>query len=211
MSSVPSIEDSLRSWWRCILISRGSEIKRARSFSRLTQRQCTLEIVDASCPRGFSRSGADGDGQHDIADAVRILSGLFLGDELPCRDAADVNASGDLDLTDAVHLLNYLFLGGPALPAPFFLVTVRYPPERLEWAARRLRASSRWRGMTPEEFVTRIVRRRALRAARSRALPRARTGRGTTQGIGQGRGQGQGLHGVTYGAVVETSEKPGLR
>ena len=64
-----------------------------------------------------------GDGLLDLADPVRLLGVLFLGDPLPapCGEAAsaeadpllDPNGDGAIDLSDAVHLLLHLFAGGP--------------------------------------------------------------------------------------------------
>jgi RNA polymerase sigma factor (sigma-70 family) len=65
----------------------------------------------------FRRGDADGDLRAELTDAVIILSGLFLGGDLPCEDAADVDDDGALRLTDAVQLLVHLFLSGPP-PAP---------------------------------------------------------------------------------------------
>jgi hypothetical protein len=68
----------------------------------------------------FSRGDCNGDGEHDVSDAVCILSYLFLGGGSPgCLDALDAEDSGVLDITDAVYLLEYLFLGGPAPLPPF--------------------------------------------------------------------------------------------
>lgn len=68
----------------------------------------------------FTRGDANVDGTLDLSDAIAVLSHLFLGGaDLPCRAAADSDASRSLDLTDAVAVLFYLFQGGADLPAPF--------------------------------------------------------------------------------------------
>jgi hypothetical protein len=58
------------------------------------------------------------DANHDrrinLADAVSILNGLFIGDAIPCPAAADVNGDRLVDISDAIFLLGYLFLGGAA-------------------------------------------------------------------------------------------------
>ena len=51
----------------------------------------------------------------DLSDGVAILSHLFLGGNLACPGAADLDGTVGLNLTDAVYLLNYLFLGGDPL------------------------------------------------------------------------------------------------
>jgi formylglycine-generating enzyme required for sulfatase activity len=68
----------------------------------------------------FIRGDVDIDGSVELSDAIALLSGLFGGARLRCRDAADVNDDGLLDITDPIHLLNFLFLGGrrPAQPYP---------------------------------------------------------------------------------------------
>ncbi|MGQ9588672.1 MAG: chitobiase/beta-hexosaminidase C-terminal domain-containing protein [Planctomycetota bacterium] len=64
------------------------------------------------------------DGALDLADAIRPLLILFLGDETPPPCAGepgsggnlallDANGDGLFSLSDPVYLLNYLFLGGP--------------------------------------------------------------------------------------------------
>ena len=51
---------------------------------------------------------------------MTILNWLFQGNEdLPCREAADVNDDGKIDLSDAVNTFNYLFSGGEDPDAPF--------------------------------------------------------------------------------------------
>jgi hypothetical protein len=67
----------------------------------------------------FLRGDPNGTGRIEIADAVAILEGLFLGKELPCADAADADDSGRVGLTDAIFLLCSLFLDGRVIPEPF--------------------------------------------------------------------------------------------
>jgi len=67
----------------------------------------------------FRRGDVNGDGSVDLADAVKVLTWLFLGDAPPdCLDAANADHAGDVGLTDAVYVLTYLFLGGTPPPAP---------------------------------------------------------------------------------------------
>jgi hypothetical protein len=67
----------------------------------------------------FHRGDADGLGDIDLSDAIRILGFLFLGDAVPpCLEAADADDSGELQITDAVFLLGYLFLGAAPPPPP---------------------------------------------------------------------------------------------
>lgn len=79
--------------------------------------------IPDECPQSpiFHRGDVDGDGTVAIADAVRILSHLFLGGaESKCREAADADNSARLEVTDAIVILGYLFLGTspPSPPGP---------------------------------------------------------------------------------------------
>jgi hypothetical protein len=76
----------------------------------------------------FRRSDTNFDDSVNIADAIRLIGGLFGSSSppAPCddvpyfqMDAADTNDDGEVDLSDAVYLLGHLFLGGPAPPAPY--------------------------------------------------------------------------------------------
>ncbi len=68
----------------------------------------------------FMRGDANGDGQIDISDPIKILFQLFLEPEPPtCADSSDANDDGELDLSDVLTLLGYLFLDGRQLPPPF--------------------------------------------------------------------------------------------
>ncbi len=67
----------------------------------------------------FHRGDADGNGDLQLTDAVRILNVLFLGTGvLNCLDAADADDNGTVQLTDAVRILNVLFLGTGTIPPP---------------------------------------------------------------------------------------------
>lgn len=57
---------------------------------------------------------ANGDGQVDIGDSIKILMYVFRGDTNMRLEAADCNGSGNVDMFDAVYLLRYLFSNGPA-------------------------------------------------------------------------------------------------
>jgi len=70
----------------------------------------------------FVRGDANGDGDLDLADAVRVLEALFEPGAMPltCELAADANDDDAVDLADAIHLLAVLFpVGTPvAIPPP---------------------------------------------------------------------------------------------
>ena len=69
----------------------------------------------------FLRGDANGDGAIDVADAVRILNVLFLGEAVgSCPAALDFNGDSDTDIADAISSLSYLFSDGapPVAPHP---------------------------------------------------------------------------------------------
>lgn len=75
----------------------------------------------------FERGDANDDGRVNLSDVISILSHQFLGQELRCLDAADVDDDGGVPqraadgraVPDAVALIRHLFLGGPEPPTPF--------------------------------------------------------------------------------------------
>ena len=80
----------------------------------------TLEILASGCDSTpFIRGETNGDGLSNIADAVSLLTYLFLSGDLGCLDAGDVNDDGALNIADAVSLLSFLFNSGVAPPVPF--------------------------------------------------------------------------------------------
>jgi hypothetical protein len=70
----------------------------------------------------FIRGDSNGDGTIDLADAIRVLFGLFVkADLLTCPDAADFDDSGTLEITDAIGVLKLLFVSDgwtPRRPYP---------------------------------------------------------------------------------------------
>lgn len=81
----------------------------------------------------FIRGDANGDGEVDISDVVRILLHLFQGGiRLEVPDAADVNDDGEINITDSIYLLQFLFKGGPPPPAPFLDPGVDPTPDPLK-------------------------------------------------------------------------------
>ncbi len=66
----------------------------------------------------FVRSDCNGDGSVNIADAISILSSLFVTGEIPpCTSACDTNDDGSMNIADAIRALGALFLG-EIIPAP---------------------------------------------------------------------------------------------
>jgi hypothetical protein len=78
-------------------------------------------VVSTRGQTPFVRGDVDQSGRLEVTDAVRILRGLFSGEQglLACEDAADVDDDSALGLTDAVFLLDGLFHGGPPPAAPY--------------------------------------------------------------------------------------------
>jgi subtilisin-like proprotein convertase family protein len=68
----------------------------------------------------FRRGDINSDSSVNIADAVRLLNGLFVpGSNQPeCYDSADVNDDGSTNVADAVYLLGSLFIPGSPDPPP---------------------------------------------------------------------------------------------
>ena len=81
----------------------------------------SIPTGDAPTEVRFKRGDANGDGQIDLSDSVKILVGLFLdrSDVLSCAKTADADDSGSTDISDALLLLNFLFLGERAPAGPF--------------------------------------------------------------------------------------------
>jgi hypothetical protein len=72
------------------------------------------------CGRAFRRCDANEDGRVDIADGVRTLTWLFLGDApLACEKAADCTGDGRVELSDALANFAFQLSGGNPPPAPF--------------------------------------------------------------------------------------------
>ncbi|MFN0060248.1 MAG: hypothetical protein ACKVX7_17455 [Planctomycetota bacterium] len=70
----------------------------------------------------FRRADTNSDLVFNIADAVFLLSALFVpgSPAAACQDSADVNDDGVVNIADAVFALSALFVpGSPSPPAPF--------------------------------------------------------------------------------------------
>jgi len=85
-----------------------------------------LDGKSGTFPGGFSYGGArfnrgdvDINRTVNLTDAILILNYQFLGEQIPCLDAADVNDDGVINLTDPIAHLLYQFLGGEPPAAPF--------------------------------------------------------------------------------------------
>jgi hypothetical protein len=71
-------------------------------------------------PPRFVRGDSNLDGTLEIADAIRILSFLFVGGAEPrCGDADDADDDGARSMTDAIVILGFLFVGSRPPPAPW--------------------------------------------------------------------------------------------
>lgn len=79
-----------------------------------------VEIAEVVVVGGFNRGDSNADGGFNLADAVSLLSYLFVDEEAPtCLDAADANDDGKLNLADAVEMLGHLFSDVEELAPPF--------------------------------------------------------------------------------------------
>ena len=81
----------------------------------------TDSLIPGIPPSPLMRRGdCNADGQLNIADAIAVLSLLFLGSgDPPCADACDINDDGQIDIADPVFLLDWLFGNGGTLPEPY--------------------------------------------------------------------------------------------
>ncbi len=85
--------------------------------AELNDATITLEAVSVT---PFLRSDANADSRTDVADAVWMLSDLFLGGpHTDCNGANDANNDGVYDTADPVFVINYQFLDGTMPSAPF--------------------------------------------------------------------------------------------
>ncbi len=77
-----------------------------------------VDALQAQCQ--FIRGDMNSSGDVDLADAVDILSYLYIGESVPaCPEVADANDNGLVDLGDYVYLTRWMFGNGPQPPAPF--------------------------------------------------------------------------------------------
>ena len=76
--------------------------------------------MEAASVSSFVRSDANHDSNTDVADAVWMLSDLFLGGtHNDCDGANDANGDGNYDVADPTFVIQYQFLEGATPPAPF--------------------------------------------------------------------------------------------
>jgi len=78
-----------------------------------------IGIPSASMAPGFIRGDANGDGEIDISDALKVLFTLFAASPTDCQDAIDADDNGQMEITDAIRILEYLFKSGPPFSLPF--------------------------------------------------------------------------------------------
>ncbi|OUU23356.1 MAG: hypothetical protein CBC13_05755 [Planctomycetia bacterium TMED53] len=74
---------------------------------------CTVELSPGG---GFDRGNCNDDSGFDIADAVVLLTYLFLSGSVNCELACDANDDNQLNIADSVFVLSALFTGGPQPP-----------------------------------------------------------------------------------------------
>ena len=66
------------------------------------------------------RGDANGDSQVNVADAIWIISELFVsGPASSCAIARDANADSKYDIADPTYIVQYRFISGPMPSAPF--------------------------------------------------------------------------------------------
>jgi len=82
----------------------------------------------------FIRCDCNRDGVTDVADAICLLTVLFIGGSFSCDDAADGNDDGIIDVADVISCLTALFLGGTT-PAPSSACGADPTPDTLRCAS----------------------------------------------------------------------------
>ena len=85
--------------------------------AQLNDGTLTFEAVSVT---PFVRSDANADGRNDVADAIWMLSDLFLGGPTyNCLGANDANNDGLYDTADPIFVISYQFLDGSSPAAPY--------------------------------------------------------------------------------------------
>ncbi|MEC9477303.1 MAG: hypothetical protein VX764_09715 [Planctomycetota bacterium] len=82
---------------------------------------CSVDVAGGGPGPSFLRGDANTDSNVNVADAVFVLTYLFIqGPSGPCLDSLDANDSGTVNIADGIRLLNFLFVGGdpPEQPWP---------------------------------------------------------------------------------------------
>lgn len=94
--------------------------RRRATGRRIVTLAMLLWTTSASAQWTFTRGDCNGTPSVNVADAVAIVTYLFVGTfDPPCIDACDSNDDGVVDVSDPVYLLQFLFQAGPALPEPY--------------------------------------------------------------------------------------------
>lgn len=75
-------------------------------FSSVTDEAIVEEVINVFI------GDTNNDGRVDLADAIQLLTHLFVTKGLPCLKSGDANNDGKLDLADAISILTYQFQGG---------------------------------------------------------------------------------------------------
>jgi len=88
------------------------------SKSAKAQADCCVDCGPP--PPAFLRGDANGDGDVNIADPIRVLQYLFNGGApAGCFASSDANLDGLVNIADPITLLGYLFQSSAPPPAPF--------------------------------------------------------------------------------------------
>jgi len=78
-----------------------------------------LPPICFGCEVVFIRGDANSDLRVNLSDPILLLSHLFSGAELKCKDAGDANDDGRINISDPIFDLAFLFANGPAPPPPY--------------------------------------------------------------------------------------------
>ncbi|NRA75656.1 MAG: hypothetical protein HRU16_06905 [Planctomycetes bacterium] len=96
------------------------DIVALRAALESRQITCSVDVAGGGPGPSFLRGDANEDLNVNVADAVFILTYLFLqGSSGLCLDAMDVNDSGSVNIADGIRLLEFLFVSGDPPEAPW--------------------------------------------------------------------------------------------
>lgn len=96
------------------------DIVALRAALESRQITCSVDVAGGGPGPSFLRGDANEDLNVNVADAVFILTYLFLqGSSGSCLDAMDVNDSGSVNIADGIRLLEFLFVSGDPPEAPW--------------------------------------------------------------------------------------------
>jgi DNA-binding beta-propeller fold protein YncE len=134
--SGPLVTDAYRFWFDNPSVDHGHAFRLAAGATQEARFHCWEDSLSDEGPfltityelpkvlpeeDPFRRGDADGSGDVNITDSLKVFNYLFLGGGEPsCLDAADADDDGEVIITDGIVVLNVLFLGDGEIALPGF-------------------------------------------------------------------------------------------